>query len=132
MASDVDQPSGALELAAVEGRGHALIRGAHKENDGEERRGRSRDSAHAIRHVKRHYDSVPVRPYFSIREYNCAHVRPRSLAARVLLCRAWVRALTTSERSMASRLTPPAGNVVSDSSSPLALVERGGVTGRGS
>ena len=45
-----------------------------------------------------------------MREYSCARVRPSSFAARVLLWRACVSALTTSERSIASRLTPPAGN----------------------
>ena len=47
--------------------------------------GRSREDVTVGGSQTRRYDSVPVRPYFSILEYNCARVRPRSLAARVLL-----------------------------------------------
>src|SRR5687768_16136381 len=71
-----------------------------------------------------------ARPYFSMREYSCARVRPSSFAARVLLYRAWVSAFTTSERSRSSRLTPPGGKAAPLTSPPVAAVSRGTVRGR--
>src|SRR5262245_24207329 len=126
VAAHVYQAAGMREFPSLQGGGHALVgcTGQH-EKDGD--RGYLEQPS---LHARERHDSLSASPYFSMREYSWARVRPSSLAARVLLCRACDSALTTSERSMASRLTPPAGNAVDEPTSPLMAAWRGDGTGR--
>src|SRR5258706_14143822 len=95
------------KATAFDGGGDALVGRADQRDEEEDHACRQKRAANGGQHVGAQ-DSVSARPYFSIREESCARVSPSSFAARVLLWRARARALMTSGRPIASRVTPPA------------------------
>ena len=68
MTADIDKPSWMREPSPLERGGHALIRHADKDDEGEQTGEREGEVACALRQHGGYEDSVSARPYFSIRE----------------------------------------------------------------